>query len=898
MPLLPPPLPCVRANACTRRGAQAIEAAATADANTAVAFASGPAYVDSVLSLMEVGDDGSGDFHVRYAAVRALCALLRGACSATQAALLASANGVARLMDMLLEGEALRNEALLALALACRGDEQIGKMAVFEGAFDRAFNVVREEGGADGGVVVQDALELLASLLRGSPSNQTFFREATPHMATLPSLLRLQAGGAHAGGGEQPSEQADGAAGAAAAAMAQPDLDLPRQQAINLMMAVETVSVLLSGGTTPGAGASAAASASSNRSANATALAAAGVLDSLLGLACGPAGAARPAVRIAALQAAAQLVAAAGGEGQERLGSSFVQMGSVAAPALNAALNLALYAGPAGERAAAAALIRAYCVGNADGQLMLASTIMPMDAAAVSGSSGPHMAEELAQVTFGSMLVRALSVVVGLGGDMAAAMAVAARAAGVLASLLEDNHDCQCRVLSVSLDANVSASAAGETLMGRALRLLGSASVDAEWLRVTLLRMLVAWTHACPKAVRALLQPPATTPMLLELCASGSPHVSGMGCAVLACCLLHCSPADEALIAKPLLDAITARVGLAPFSEALDALRRSPQFAAAAAPARLLPPLTRDTAEAAIATGADAEGDADTLAHVYDAALVGQIASLADTLGPRVVVLYSAGAGRGGSSGAGDGTKSAVASVQSAAAGGGDALRQVAEDQACELDRLRQQNAQLADQLLGGGNATSAESGMTLAAEMDGLREALRVAEAAAAEARNEATGMKCELEEARDAASKALADLESLSSAYNTLEAANETALRQHDAKVADMQARLDAAGGGEGARAAAPISAAVATGASAADLQRAREEGAAEARAEAEAAAAEAEGEMNDLLACLGIEEEKCEVLSARLTVLGEDVGELLEGIGEDDDGEAEGEGGESLL
>ena len=49
----------------------------------------------------------------------------------------------------------------------------------------RIFNIMREEGGADGGMVVQDCLELLNILLRSNTANQRLFR----------------CGGAHASGG-------------------------------------------------------------------------------------------------------------------------------------------------------------------------------------------------------------------------------------------------------------------------------------------------------------------------------------------------------------------------------------------------------------------------------------------------------------------------------------------------------------------------------------------------------------------------------------------------------------------------------------------------------------------------------------------------------------------------
>jgi hypothetical protein len=42
----------------------------------------------------------------------------------------------------------------------------------FSGAFDNLLTVIEQEGGIEGGVVVQDALSVLDVLLRGNLSNQ------------------------------------------------------------------------------------------------------------------------------------------------------------------------------------------------------------------------------------------------------------------------------------------------------------------------------------------------------------------------------------------------------------------------------------------------------------------------------------------------------------------------------------------------------------------------------------------------------------------------------------------------------------------------------------------------------------------------------------------------------
>ena len=58
-------------------------------------------------------------------------------------AVLASHMGVVRLMDMMAEREAIRNEALLLLIRLTRDSVDIQKIAAFEGAFERVLGIVR-----------------------------------------------------------------------------------------------------------------------------------------------------------------------------------------------------------------------------------------------------------------------------------------------------------------------------------------------------------------------------------------------------------------------------------------------------------------------------------------------------------------------------------------------------------------------------------------------------------------------------------------------------------------------------------------------------------------------------------------------------------------------------------
>ena len=83
--------------------------------------------------------------------------------------------------------EMLRNEALLLLPVMLAGNADLQKIVAFSGAFEKLFDIIRQEGGVDGGIVVQDALTVVGSLLRFNVSNQVrstagLTRELTPEL--------------------------------------------------------------------------------------------------------------------------------------------------------------------------------------------------------------------------------------------------------------------------------------------------------------------------------------------------------------------------------------------------------------------------------------------------------------------------------------------------------------------------------------------------------------------------------------------------------------------------------------------------------------------------------------------------------------------------------------------
>ena len=142
--------------------------------------------ISLLLSLLE-----EDDFYVRYYTLQLLTALLTNSPQRLQEAILTIPRGITRLMDMLMDREVIRNEALLLLTHLTREAEEIQKIVVFEGAFEKIFSIIREEGNSDGGVVVQDCLELLNNLLRSNASNQVLLRE-TVGLDSLILILKLR----------------------------------------------------------------------------------------------------------------------------------------------------------------------------------------------------------------------------------------------------------------------------------------------------------------------------------------------------------------------------------------------------------------------------------------------------------------------------------------------------------------------------------------------------------------------------------------------------------------------------------------------------------------------------------------------------------------------------------
>ncbi|KAJ3295360.1 Vesicle-mediated ER to Golgi transport protein [Borealophlyctis nickersoniae] len=147
-----------------------------------------PANVTLLLDVLE-----EVDFYVRFDTVELLTTLLKNAGNRLQDCILTSPLGLSRLIDLLDDRrEIIRNEGLLLLIALTESNADIQKIIAFENAFERLLAIILEEGATDGGIIVQDCLQLTHNLLKYNVSNQNLFRE-TRCIQRIPTLLTTRA---------------------------------------------------------------------------------------------------------------------------------------------------------------------------------------------------------------------------------------------------------------------------------------------------------------------------------------------------------------------------------------------------------------------------------------------------------------------------------------------------------------------------------------------------------------------------------------------------------------------------------------------------------------------------------------------------------------------------------
>ncbi|KAK7271643.1 hypothetical protein RJT34_27710 [Clitoria ternatea] len=778
-----------------------------------------------LLSLLE-----EEDFYVRYYTLQILTSLLTNSPPRLQEAILTIPRGITRLMDMLMDREVIRNEALLLLTHLTREAEEIQKIVVFEGAFEKIFNIVREEGNSDGGVVVQDCLELLNNLLRSIASNQVLLRE-TMGFDSLISILKLRGS----------------------------TFTFTQQKTINLLSALETIELLLKGGSESDVG------KDINKQANKTTLVQKKLLDHLLIL--GIESQWVPvAVRCVAMRCIGNLIA---GDSKNRdlLASRVIGEEPQVEPALNTILRMLLRTSNMQEFIAADYVFKSFCEKNADGQSMLASTLTPQPY-----SMNHAFLEEDANMSFGSMLLHGLT-----SGENDGDLETCCRASSVLSHILKDNLQCKERVLQIEIEAPMQSLGAPESLMHRMVKYLALASSmksrdeksntsGNSYVQAIILKLLITWLADCPSAVCCFLDARPHLTYLLELVSNLSETVCirGFAAVVLGECVIYNKSTDSGKDAFGIVDIISQKVGLSSYFLKFDEMRKSFIFTGMESSVSYKS-FTRSSA----ASMADSEDvnendlsekksrDHPILSSILDSYFVNLVKSLEANIREQIVKVYSQ-------------PKIKVAVVPAELeqkSGESDSeyikrLKAFVEKQCSEIQDLVLRNATLAEDLAKTGNSYQSEqraSGGSDRVQVETLRRDLQESSERLEMLKAEKAKVESEAIMYQNLAGKTEADLRSLSDAYNSLEQSN-------------LQLENEVKALKRGGPSTFP------------DVEAIK----AEAREEVQK---ESEGELNDLLVCLGQEQSRVERLSARLSELGEDVDKLLEGIGDDigaEDGE----------
>ncbi|KAJ9135390.1 hypothetical protein P3X46_032579 [Hevea brasiliensis] len=773
------------------------------------------------------------DFYVRYYTLQILTALLTNSPNRLQEAILIIPRGITRLMDMLMDREVIRNEALLLLTYLTREAEEIQKIVVFEGAFEKIFSIIKEEGGSEGGVVVQDCLELLNNLLRDNASNQILLRETIGFDAVV-SILKLRGS----------------------------SYSFTQQKTINLLSALETINLLMVGGADPGK--------DTNKLTNKTVLVQIKVLDYLLML--GVESQWTPVdVRCGALRCIGNLIAGHP-KNLDALATKVLGEEPQVEPALNSILRIILRTSSMQEFMTADHVFKSFCEKNSDGQTMLASTLIPQ----------PHSMthapiEEDVNMSFGSMLLHGLTLSES-DGDLE----TCCRAASVLSHVLKDNIQCKEKVIRIELESPMPSFGAAEPLMHRMVKYLAlassmknkdtkSSSMGNLYVQPIILKLLVTWLADCSTGVQCFLDSRPHLTYLLELASnpSATVYIRGLAAVLLGECVIYNKSGESGKDAFTVVDAISQKVGLTSYFLKFDEMMKSFVFSSAK---QVEPhkPMTRSAAASmAEIEDVDEQDSSDQnnedhpiLSSVFDSSFVNFVKRVETDIRETITDIYSR-------------PKSEVAVVPAELdqkSGESDEdyikrLKSFVEKQCSEIQNLLGRNATLAEELakIGGRGSSQTErsaSGGLERVQAETLRRDLEEASQRIEMLKVEKAKIESEASMYQNLAGKMESDLKSLSDAYNSLEQAN-----------FHLEKEVRALKNG-GALTVPDIEALKA-----------------EAREEAQK---ESEAELNDLLVCLGQEQSKVEKLCARLSELGEDVDKLLEGIGDDmglpEDDEAE--------
>ncbi|CUI15154.1 Hypothetical protein, putative [Bodo saltans] len=230
-------------------------------------------------------DDAS--FWSKYHAVQMIQRLEQAHTATVHQQLLAT-HGLHAIIDVLNDdsnGGALRNEGLILLAALTATNQELQTIIAFENGFDSLFQIIQEESGLAGGVVVTDCLSTIMNMLRGNNATQKFFREMGCARHLVPILNAISPSAAEVQGLAKP------VAGEAPAWVSEFSQSISADASVTLHRCFAILQCLLQGSDMNGEG-----------PATRTALVHSGLIPALAAVAFAPAERVDPAIRAEALR--------------------------------------------------------------------------------------------------------------------------------------------------------------------------------------------------------------------------------------------------------------------------------------------------------------------------------------------------------------------------------------------------------------------------------------------------------------------------------------------------------------------------------------------------------------------------------------------------------------------
>ncbi|PRP88469.1 hypothetical protein PROFUN_03186 [Planoprotostelium fungivorum] len=538
-------------------------------------FLKDPKHLTVILELLDDRDSG-----IRFQITQIIQILLMNNRNSLQQHIMSINMGLARLMDLLKDSrEFIRNEALLILLELCKsGSQELQKILAFEGAFDALFAIIREEGGTEGGIVVQDCLQLINGLLRDNVSNQNYFRE-TSCIARLTGLLKISSSDAWI---------------------------LTDDKTNILLLTLKTISLLVCGD-------------NPNTHTNQSVMLKNNIINVVLPLAIGRVNSV--ILRTRALYTLGDLLY--GNRENCTLFSSLhihiedlnpvlmtsnnsviIHSNPKIQPALSRLLAVVLRASDVRERIAAVRVFKCFLYENDEGQLTLASTLTP-------SSLDEAINADTTKSSIGTQLIHHL---LSWEDDQEALPFRSWFSCTILMYILRDEPSSKELVLKIPLEIPKS-GVPMVTLLTKCTKNLvlccqlsssqnqsgnsmtnapNRAPVKNHLVQIALLRLLCIWMDNCSYAVRIFLSAPNNLPFLVETIITSSSsssdttddhviHTDGLCCLLLGLCLKLCeddanSPVQPQFSREAIHNIIMQRIGLDRFSSKLDSLKKSDQF--------------------------------------------------------------------------------------------------------------------------------------------------------------------------------------------------------------------------------------------------------------------------------------------------------------------------------